>query len=262
MAQRLLRAKGKIRDAAIPYRIPDKDERPARLGAVLGVVYLIFNEGYLASGGDRLVRDALCDEAVRLGRILAGLTPEEPEVLGLLALMLLVDSRRRARLGEGGAMMLLSEQDRSLWDPALIAEGQALVRRCLQLNRPGPYQIQAAINAVHSDAPGAAATDWRQILQLYDQLLAVTPTPIVELNRAVTVAEIEGPAAALVLVEALDLSGYHLFHAIRADLLLRLDRPAEAARAYDQAIALTGNEVERAFLLGQRARLLPSPRPG
>ena len=248
MAQRLVRAKGKIRDARIPYRVPGAAELPDRLRAVLAVVYLIFNEGYAASAGDALVRRELCAEAVRLGRLLAELMPGEPEVVGLLALMLLIEARRPARTGADGALVLLADQDRSRWDRALVAEGQALVRRCLRHNQPGPYQIQAAINAVHSDAASAAATDWGQILTLYDQLMAIAPSPVVALHRAVAVAEVRGPAAALGLVDGLDLDGYHLFHAARADLLRRLGRDAEAALAYEAAIARTGNAAERAFL--------------
>jgi RNA polymerase sigma-70 factor, ECF subfamily len=248
MAQRLVRAKGKIRDARIPYRIPSEADLPDRLRAVLAVVYLIFNEGYTASSGDQLVRENLCAEAIRLGRLLAELMPDEPEVMGLLALMLLAESRRATRTSPDGDLVLLADQDRSRWDRSLIADGQALVRQCLRRNQPGPYQIQAAINAVHSDAPTAATTNWGQILQLYNQLMSLRPTPIVALNRAVAVAEVEGPAAALALVDSLDLGGYHLFHAIRADLLRRLNREAEAAHAYEAAIARTENATERAFL--------------
>jgi RNA polymerase sigma-70 factor (ECF subfamily) len=247
MAQRLVRAKGKIRDARIPYRVPEKEDLPGRLSGVLAVIYLVFNQGY---GG----RDELAAEAVRLGRALAELLPDEPEVLGLLALMLLIESRRPARMA-GGELVLLGDQDRGLWDRALVAEGQALVRRCLRANRPGPYQLQAAINAVHSDAARAADTRWDQILELYDQLMVVAPTPVAALNRAVAVAEVEGAEAALAVVDELDLGDYYLFHAIRADLLRRLGRDTAAAAAYDRAIDTVENEAELAFLKRRRSPL-------
>lgn len=248
MAQRLVRAKGKIRDARIPYRIPDDAELPGRLRSVLAVVYLVFNEGYMPSSGDRLVRDELCGEAIRLGRLLLELMPDEPEVMGLVALMLLVESRRAARTTGGGDLVRLADQDRDLWDRDLIREGQAIVRRCLALGRPGPYQIQAAINAVHADAPVATATDWRQILALYDHLLSIAPGEVAALNRAVALAEVEGPEVALALLHGLDLDGYYLYHAIRADLLGRTGRDAEAARAYEAAIERAANARERSFL--------------
>jgi RNA polymerase sigma-70 factor (ECF subfamily) len=255
MAQRLVRGKGKIRDARIPYRMPEPAELPERLPSVLAVVYLIFNEGYRATSGDSLVRDDLCGEAIRLGRLLRELMPNEPEVLGLLALMLLVASRRATRTTADGALVLLGDQDRSRWDRALIAEGQSLVRHCLAIGKPGSYQIQAAINAVHSDASSARDTDWRQILALYDQLMTIVPTPVVALNRAVAVAEVNGADAALALVDELRLDGFPVFHAVRADLLRRLGRTDEALDEYVLAIEHNENAAERAFLERRRLEL-------
>ena len=250
LAQRPSRAKAKIRDAKIPYRVPDAAELPARLRAVLAVVYLIFNEGYSSSSGDEVLRTDLCDEAIRLSRLLVTLIPQESETLGLLALMLLIDARRDARVVDGD-LVLLSEQDRTLWDESKMDEGRALMRICLARNRPGTYQLQAAINAVHSDAPSAAGTDWRQILKLYDQLMSIAPSAVVALNRAVAVAEVHGVVRALELVDAIDLPKYHLYHAVRADLLRRIGRTADAAFAYRLALDHCENKRERDFLMRQ-----------
>ena len=248
MAQRLARAKRKIKAARIPYRVPEEHELPERLRPVLAVVYLVYNAGLTSPA-----EPGLCPEAIRLARILATLMPDEPEVAGLLALLLLTESRRPSRTRPDGSLVLLGEQDRRRWDRALIKEGQAIVRRCLRRNQPGAYQIQAAINAVHADAATLEQTDWSQIVALYDQLIAIAPTPVVALNRAIAIAEVQGPAAALALVDELDLDHYHPFHATRADLLLRLGRDSEAATAYDRAAALAPTDAERAFLrLGGR----------
>jgi len=255
VAQRLVRAKRKIRDAGIPYRVPRDAELPDRLPFVLAVVYLVFNEGYMASAGDGLIRSDLCAEAIRLARLLAELMRGEPEVWGLLALLLLTEARRQARTGLDGSLVLLADQDRGRWDRDLVAEGADLVRACLRRNRPGPYQLQAAISAVHSDATTAAQTDWGQILALYDQLIAIAPTPVVALNRCVAVAELSGPSEALALVDELDLDGYNLFHSTRADLLRRLGRRDDARAAYDAAIARTANRTEQSFLRHQRDSL-------
>jgi RNA polymerase sigma-70 factor (ECF subfamily) len=257
MAQRLVRAKGKIRDARIPYRVPTEADLPERLGSVLAVVYLIFNEGFLASSGEHLIREELATEAIRLGRQLAELMPDEPEVLGLLALMLLLHSRRGARTTVNGELVPLPEQDRSLWEDDLIEEGQALVKRCLRRNQPGPYQLQAAINAVHSEAGTATKTDWNQILALYDQLLTFTPTAVVALNRAVAVGEVSGPRQALELIERLPLDEYYQYHAIRADLLRRLGQSREATAAYQAAIDRADNAAEIGFLESRIAALRP-----
>ncbi|MFD5244003.1 RNA polymerase sigma factor [Amycolatopsis sp. NPDC058340] len=251
VSQRIVRAKKKIRDAGIPYRVPGDGELPERLDSVLTVLYLVFNEGYTSTSGE-LLRTDLCLEAIRLARALAELMPGEPEVTGLLALLLLTEARRPARVGPSGELVVLAEQDRSLWNRELIAEGHELVRRCLRLGRPGPYQVQAAINAVHTDGE---STDWTQVLALYDQLWRLAPTPVVALNRAVAVAEVHGPAAALADIEELDLPGYHHLPATRANLLSRLGRIAEAVAAYDEAITLATNDTERAFLRAKRAVL-------
>jgi len=243
MAQRLVRAKHKIKAARIPYRVPADHELPDRLRAVLSVVYLIYNAG-LNSPSER----GLCAEAIRLGRLLSTLMPDEPEVAGLLALLLFTEARRASRIRADGSLVLLGEQDRSRWDRAASQEGQQIVRWCLRRNQPGPYQLQAAINAVHADAATVEDTDWSQIVTLYDQLLAVTPTPVVALNRAVAIGEVRGPEAAMALVDTLDLENYYPFHATRADLLRRLGRDKEAATAYARAAALAPTDAERDFL--------------
>lgn len=259
MAQRITRAKAKIKAARIPFRVPDASDVTDRLGGILAVLYLIFNEGYL-SGSVEPIRGELTDEAIRLTRLLRQLVPDNAEVAGLLALMLLIDARRAARTA-AGELVTLDEQDRSRWNRDLIGEGHQLVRACLQramtddAPRPGQYVLLAAINAVHTDAADARDTDWTQILKLYDQLHAVAPTPIVALNRAVAVGEVDGPAVALALVDRLDLATYHAWHAARADLLRRLGRSADAAVAYDAAIAATNNPAERAYLCRRRAQL-------
>jgi RNA polymerase sigma-70 factor (ECF subfamily) len=258
MAQRITRAKAKIKGTGIPYRVPSADDLAERLAGVLTVVYLVFNEGYLASAGDEPIRAELTDEAIRLGRLLRSLLPDEPEVTGLLALMLLTDARRASRVA-GGELVPLPEQDRGGWDRALVAEGHDLVRECLARVRktgrpPGRYQLLAAVNAVHTDAPSWADTDWHQIAALYDQLAVVDPGPVVALNRAIAIAELDGPAVGMAEVNRLELTGYHAWHATRADLLRRLGRSAEARAAYDAAIAATDNPAERAFLSRRRGQ--------
>jgi RNA polymerase sigma-70 factor (ECF subfamily) len=254
MAQRITRAKAKIRDAKIPYRVPAEADLTARLSDVLAVLFLVFNEGYLASGGGQPIRDELTGEAIRLTRALHAQLPRELEVTGLLALMLLIEARRATRVSRG-ELVPLHEQDRGGWDRSLIAEGHALVRACLAANRAGRYQLLAAINAVHTDAPTAADIDWSQIATLYDQLAAIDPSPIVALNRAVAVAELDGPAVALALVDRLAMTTYHAWHATRADLLRRLGRSDEARAAYDAAIATTENDAERGYLGRRRDQL-------
>jgi RNA polymerase sigma-70 factor (ECF subfamily) len=243
LAQRLVRAKHKIKAARIPYRVPADHELPNRVKAVLSVIYLIYNAG-LNSPTER----GLCAEAIRLGRLLRTLMPDEPEVAGLLALLLLTESRRASRFRADGSLVLLGEQDRSRWDRAAVEEGQRIVRWCLQRNQAGPYQLQAAINAVHADAPSVEDTDWAQIVVLYNHLLALAPTPVVALNRAVAIGEVNGPVAALALIDELDLDNYYPFHATRADLLRRLGRDSEAVAAYERAAALAPTNAERDFL--------------
>ncbi len=257
MAQRLVRVKRKIRDNHISYRIPAAAELPARLAPVLAVIYLIFNEGHTASSGPDLGRSDLAAEAIRLARRLTELLPDEPEPKGLLALLLLSEARRPGRTGPGGELIRLADQDRARWDRRLIEEGHALVRQCIERNTPGPYQLQAAIAAVHADAATAEATDWSQIVALYDHLLRLRPDAIVALNRAIAVAELDGPDAGLAALDGVELEGYHLYHATRAELLVRLGLLAEAQAAYDRAAELTGNDVERRHFAKRRRDLLP-----
>ncbi|UMG94283.1 sigma-70 family RNA polymerase sigma factor [Nocardioides sp. TF02-7] len=266
MAQRMTRAKKKIAGARIPYRVPSAEDLPDRLDAVLAVLFLVFNEGYLSTGPGDAVRAELTGEAIRLARVLHRLLPDEPEVTGLLALLVLTEARREARVRDG-VLVSLAEQDRGGWDRRLVAEGHALVRECLARNRPGRYQLLAAINAVHTDAPTAADTDWSQVVALYDRLLTIDPSPIVRLNRAVAVAELDGAEVALAEVDRLvaatpALASYHAFHVTRAELLRRLARSAEAREAYDAALAATDNTAERAYLTRRRGELVVDERPG
>ncbi len=255
MAQRITRAKKKIASAKVPYRVPEAGDLSERLNGVLTVLFLVFNEGYLATGDGDPVRAELTGEAIRLTRILRQLLPDEPEVTGLLGLLVLTEARREARV-RNGQLVPLKEQDRAGWNRALIDEGHDLVRECLAINRPGRYQILAAINAVHTDAPTAPDTDWSQVLALYNQLTRLDPSPIVALNRAVAVAELDGPGVALALIDRLPLTGYHAWHATRADLLRRLGRSVEAKEAYHAAIAATQNSAERAYLNRKRGELV------
>ncbi len=259
MTQRIVRAKRKIRAANIPFRMPDGAHLADRLGVVLSVVFLTYNEGYVATSGDGLDRAELCDEAIRLARLLAQLLPEEPEVRGLLSLMLFTSARRPARLARDGSLVPLGEQDRSLWDQQQLDEARALLRACIAEDRPGAYQLHAAVNAVHADAPALASTDWAQILTIYDQLLRIAPTPVVELNRAVALAEVEGPAMALVTVDRLELEHYPLWHAVRADLLQRCGRRADAALAYELALEITENPAEQRHLRRRLGELASAP---
>ncbi|HEX6392763.1 MAG TPA: RNA polymerase sigma factor [Acidimicrobiales bacterium] len=258
LAQRIVRAKRKLHDNHASYRIPRPAELPDRLKAVLAAIYLVYTEGHTATSGQTLTRNDLSTEAIRLGRVLTELMPDEPEAVGLLALMLLTEARRSARIRADGTMVRLADQDRTLWDSAFLSEGQQLVRACLRRNQPGPFQIQAAIAAVHSDAPTAESTDWSQIIALYDHLYSLRPTPVVALNRSVAIAELYGPVEGLAALAQIDLGSlddYQPYHAARADLLARVGHRDEAVAAYDRAIELTNNPVERNFLGGQQASL-------